>query len=97
MSDRQDGGPAFPGISFWASPTDSNPVTGMSLRDWFAGQALAGAMSSWVKEWARVTAAMDETVMDHEAADTETVDKMLARECFRIADAMIAGRQGESA
>jgi hypothetical protein len=34
-----DGGPAFPGPE-----TTTNPQ-GMSLRDWFAGQALAGMLA----------------------------------------------------
>ncbi len=39
MTNKQDGGPAFP----LATSSGSNEsVNGMSLRDWFAGQALAG-------------------------------------------------------
>ena len=51
MSERNDGGPAFPrpsgeardgnGTSFWPP---GHP--GMTLRDWFAGQALAGLIAS---------------------------------------------------
>jgi hypothetical protein len=37
---KDDGGPAFP--SQW----DDNDNEGMSLRDWFAGQALAGLVRS---------------------------------------------------
>jgi hypothetical protein len=45
----KDGGPAFPRAGF-LSPLEGNtalqfdslPQSGMSLRDWFAGQALAG-------------------------------------------------------
>jgi hypothetical protein len=38
-----DGGPAFP-----LPVTEWNPGNaGMSLRDWFAGQALAGIMAGW--------------------------------------------------
>ena len=33
MTDRHDGGPAFPA-------DDLSDIHGMSLRDWFAGQAL---------------------------------------------------------
>ena len=36
MTDRHDGGPAFP----LAVTTDSVDYHGMSLRDWFAGQAM---------------------------------------------------------
>ena len=41
MTDRKDGGPAFP------RPTASafeQPNDGMSLRDWFAGRALTGLL-----------------------------------------------------
>jgi len=37
---RQGGGAAFP-----ANPNNSHCEPGMSLRDWFAGQALAGVAS----------------------------------------------------
>ena len=43
MEDKvKDGGPAFPGAELPAHP---NHPTGMSLRDWFAGQALHGLCS----------------------------------------------------
>lgn len=39
MNEKKDGGPAFPVYD----ETGMYPVaTGMTLRDWFAGQALAG-------------------------------------------------------
>jgi uncharacterized protein YodC (DUF2158 family) len=42
MEDKvKDGGPAFP-IEMTATPY----APGMSLRDWFAGQALAGGMAA---------------------------------------------------
>lgn len=46
MSDQiKDGGPAFPGDDGW---TDRGThYHGMSLRDWFAGMALQGAMPSY--------------------------------------------------
>ena len=40
MSSKNDGGPAFPLQSLAAH--DSEIAWGMSLRDWFAGQALMG-------------------------------------------------------
>jgi hypothetical protein len=47
MADKiHDGGPAF--------PTDNHPMEklhgGMTLRDWFAGQALAGCMDGRNRE-----------------------------------------------
>lgn len=48
VTDKNDGGPAFP-VVVWKSPDGmlalpSEP--GMSLRDWFAGQALTG-IGTW--------------------------------------------------
>lgn len=40
-NERNDGGPAFPADSFGSQ---HNP--GMSLRDWFAGQALVGFITA---------------------------------------------------
>lgn len=39
-TEMDDGGPAFP-----SQPWDKNFQPGMSLRDWFAGQALTGLMA----------------------------------------------------
>ena len=41
MSAINDGGPAFP-VSY---ESNLNEAEGMTLRDWFAGQALAGLMA----------------------------------------------------
>ena len=46
MTDRHDGGPAFPRNGQDHLDTQD----GMSLRDWFAGQALAG-MNSADRRW----------------------------------------------
>ncbi|RKD69010.1 hypothetical protein [Rhizobium sp. WW_1] len=44
-----DGGPAFSRSGFYSDggPRESDcwPTDGMSLRDWFAGQALAGSLA----------------------------------------------------
>lgn len=43
MSDIKDGGPAFPGQRLGPDGMpECEAASGMSLRDWFAGQALAG-------------------------------------------------------
>ena len=42
MSVREDGGPAFPTDGFKYSLEHGDHQSGMSLRDWFAGQALVG-------------------------------------------------------
>lgn len=47
MSERNDGGPAFPTLMPVMTGEGIRPVVdGMSLRDYFAGQALAG-MDVW--------------------------------------------------
>lgn len=43
MSTETDGGPAFPCETFGH---DAGIKPGMSLRDWFAGQALVGIISA---------------------------------------------------
>ena len=46
MNDIQDGGPAFPvADSHHANGMVQYGCNGMSLRDWFAGQALAGMLT----------------------------------------------------
>lgn len=48
MTKREDGGPAFPQSdlsSYGMGPSEINNG-GMSLRDWFSGQALAGVLAS---------------------------------------------------
>jgi len=46
MTDRHDGGQAFPELGIYEMPDGErlslNRTGGMTLRDWFAGQALAG-------------------------------------------------------
>ena len=47
MSKQDDGGPAFPGNREQnESGVWFNGWPGMSLRDWFAGQALAGLLAN---------------------------------------------------
>lgn len=42
-----DGGAAFPShLHEPVNPGDHDPQAGMSLRDWFAGQALAGLVAN---------------------------------------------------
>lgn len=81
-----DGGPVYPGQ--WADfqPTTGDQVvreqwTGISLRDWFAGQALAQIGNEYVAR-GEVTRQAQEHAM------------ALAAHAYNIADAMIAARKG---
>jgi hypothetical protein len=76
VSAAYDGGCAFPG----ATGGD-----GMSLRDWFAGQALAGYIS------ANITAAeFSRSLSDEDKA--LSVGEAIAQRMYRFADAMLAER-----
>lgn len=83
MAERKDGGPAFP----LTAETALAPVTnihgadvssGMSLRDWFAGQALSGVIRMCAGDTRR---------------EGETIDEYFARAAYEIADAMLEARK----
>lgn len=83
MSIRDDGGPAYPGTE-----TDGHyyPAPGMTLRDWFAGQALAGLIDGASKAISEL------------AKDTDVDAKALtACMAFSLADAMIAEKRRREA
>lgn len=79
---KNDGGPAFP----W-SPDGPNYQTypGMSLRDWFAGQALAGIIAD--QEGKRA--------IRNAVADSDRFAPQVASVCYLLADAMLAERGGK--
>lgn len=95
MSDEQkidDGGPAFP---FQVPNPEKHPhgyaVNGMSLRQWYAGQALAGMAAKFEEGMA--------AIIDGPDPSAERLRKTAARFAamvFATADAMIvaSGRKG---
>jgi len=46
MTTKDDGGPAFPRNERYADGDLAVAHQGMTLRDWFAGQALAGVLAN---------------------------------------------------
>jgi len=64
----KDGGPAFPCDSMKQFPTQE----GMSLRDWFAGQALAGIMAN-----SKLMIVLDEKKQDPASCAYQMADFML--------------------
>ncbi len=82
MSNKiDDGGPAFPceGPFNPKFPASRYAYPGMSLRDWFAGQALGGVVAE--------TAGVFE--------NTEEYAQAVAHGSYAIADAMLAARKGK--
>ena len=80
MSRKNDGGPAFPhlgGIDIQGHT--ALPGRGMSLRDWFAGQALNGLLA------ATAHPDVDQT-SDIDCGRTASL-------CCQLADAMLAERE----
>jgi hypothetical protein len=74
---KADGGPAFP-VS-WDMDGATVAMPGMTLRDWFAGQALAGWLaSSPGNERHPVVTGQDDVVAGH---------------AYAMADAMLAARE----
>lgn len=89
--DNEDGGPAFPfeyetahhlGIE---GMTERVPHTGMSLRDWFAGQAM-GSMAGALAEESTGDPDMDAAGIIHN--DPQSVAEI----AYVYADAMLAAR-----
>jgi hypothetical protein len=79
MGKVKDGGPAFPNSA-------ENPravFSGMTLRDYFAGQALSAIFGG--------TGARDVAARDGRYDETNWAD-VVAANCYEMADAMLAAR-----
>lgn len=91
MADKMidDGGPAFSGGLFepqHGGSNDREPMNpGMSLRDWFAGQALAGLYACRDLQLA--------TLHDQAKTGSGDFDACMAKQAYSQADAMIAARK----
>ena len=82
-----DGGPAFPVSSCVnaSGETHDSMIRGMSLRDWFAGQALAGILSN---------ADAIVALTDVSKASGKSITGTITDKCYNHADAMLAARRG---
>jgi hypothetical protein len=93
-----DGGPAYPqndlsGYGMGPSERDDRyTVEGMSLRDWFAGQALPQAVEDYDRLNRRCNE-VTEYVLPYATKATGTREDIIARQAYRYADAMIAARK----
>jgi len=78
MAEPNDGGPAFP-KPLDPYPSDGVGYEGMSLRDWFAGQALAGWLASYGDT-------------PKHPATVDGKGDAVAANSYALADAMLAAR-----
>lgn len=88
-----DGGPAFPNGECSGCGTDHAPVKhlfmGMSLRDWFAGQAMQAIIAK--TPFVDMTAPSRESAQQHD----KTVERLVAttQGAYLYADAMLSARK----
>ena len=82
-----DGGPAFPNVthSQVGHGVRQDVTGGMSLRDWFAGQALAGLMQTMTEK--------RQEAMNNGECDAAWEASL----AYKAADAMLAARGGDDA
>ena len=88
-----DGGAAFPRpVSFSEEGGTHRGTLGMTLRDYFAGQALAGFVGQWEKEICE--AGVDE-ISNEKLRERERVEwiQRAANTSYGYADAMLAARE----
>lgn len=95
MSKIDDGGPAFP----WEDMRDSSgvpmPNPGMTLRDYFAGQALAGIAKDAISEYHRLGGSVGwiKNAIDTMPSEDDPCSlSAAALSAYEMADAMIAQR-----
>jgi hypothetical protein len=90
MSEMEDGGPVFLG------PVSHPQHTGLSLRDWFAGQALQQAVLDYGEPNGHpVTGQRKDRgnpVLPYASKGVGTREEIIARQAYRYADAMLAAR-----
>ena len=92
MSAFNDGGPAFP----LATTPDTVDYHGMSLRDWFAGQAFSQAVDDYGQpEMMKSTGQRRDRgapVLPYATAEMAR-EMIIARHAYRYADAMLKARE----
>lgn len=87
--------PAFPpSITCTAAGDVYHGYDGMTLRDWFAGQALAGFLADGSQR--KIAASIEADLTWDDSADAETkaaiVNEQIAIGVYALADAMLAAR-----
>jgi hypothetical protein len=93
MSKEQDGGPAFPARKerYIAQELVVNYLPGMSLRDWFAGQAMPALMTNACAVF--VSAAKSDSPEALKLAKAAYSESAIAAGAYALADAMLEARE----
>lgn len=93
---RDDGGPAFPVLGRELTDMTGAVVTsGMTLRDWYAGQAINALVSqshAGPKDWTVMGHGWGEDCANDLNKHSTVVASTLAAFAFKIADALLAER-----
>ncbi len=94
MSERPENPPAFPNHPDLRIDGEADEWLGMTLRDWFAGQALVGFLADSGQRLIAEAFAED-GLFANESENTKTavVNSELAIGCYQLADAMLAARK----
>lgn len=80
-TESPDNPPAFPTSGYYGDMGNfARPIAGMTLRDWFAGQALAGLLGSTRH-------------IKGEKYEGKTIAEALADQCYLAADEMLKRRK----
>ncbi len=103
MSERDTGGPAFPTQTYDSAAAHNGigvTVTddpGMTLRDWFAGQALPQAVEDYGQpDMMKSTGQRRDRgnpVLPYATSGTMTREQIIALQAYRYADAMLEARK----
>lgn len=107
MGEIKDGGPAFPTdtITQWMTTESgaAKPVLkrsgGLTLRDWFASQALAGMLAqshAGPKDWQVMGHGWGEDCMNSLNKHETHIARTLAGFAYQMADALLRAREGGS-
>ena len=97
MDDKDNGGPAFPNPALAnESFCPSFDMSGMTLRDWFAGQALPQAVEDYGQPEAMRSSGQrcdrGSPVLPYATAEMSR-ESIIAHQAYRYADAMLDARK----
>lgn len=90
----EDGGPAFPVHGGYPGDDPRNQIMGggLSIRDWFAGQALEQSILDYDRT-TRKGAHENGPVLPYAAKAIGSREDIIARQAYRYADAMLTARK----